>query len=52
MNGILFLIDFKGGVDYGSFEDMGITIIEQRVKVMRLLMKLRKENDARISLFK
>ncbi|MGG0754332.1 FtsK/SpoIIIE domain-containing protein [Brevibacillus laterosporus] len=52
LNGILFLIDFKGGVDYGSFEDMGIPIIDQRVKVMRLLMKLRKENDARIALFK
>ncbi len=52
LNGILYIIDFKGGADYTDFEDIGIDIIFDRGKVATLFKQLMIEHKRRVSKFK
>ncbi|SHK47477.1 FtsK/SpoIIIE domain-containing protein [Paramaledivibacter caminithermalis] len=46
-----FLIDFKGGVELGAFEDFGEVVFERK-RVVQILDNLVKEHHARIAKFK
>lgn len=47
----VFLIDFKGGVELGVFEDFGEVVFERK-RVIQILNDLVKEHHARIEKFK
>jgi hypothetical protein len=52
LNGILYIIDFKKGPDYVDFEDMGLKIIYDRLKVVKLFEKCLIEHEERMKLIK
>ena len=46
-----YLVDFKGGLELGIFEDFGEVVFERK-RVLRILDSLEKEHHERIKLFK
>lgn len=51
-NANLWAIDFKGGIEFKSFEDLGVECVWDREKTLKVLNYLNAEHDARVELFK
>lgn len=47
----VFLVDFKGAIELGAFEDFGEVVFERR-RVLQILDSLVKEHRARLDIFK
>ncbi|MED0709639.1 FtsK/SpoIIIE domain-containing protein [Aneurinibacillus aneurinilyticus] len=52
LDGLLWTIDFKGGIEFTSFEPMGVMCLWEREQVAKLFKRMMKEHYARIELFK
>lgn len=52
LDGLLWTIDFKGGIEFTSFEPMGVVCLWERKQVAKLFERMMKEHYARIELFK